>query len=152
MNILIAYDTFYGNTQKVAESVKDSLSLHETELIRIDVITQTQIDKADMIILGSPTRAFNMTKKIKKAIKRYTYRDKRFWVFDTRANISDVESKALLKLIEHFGYAAEKMEKLLIKKGAVRARDYGFYYVKNTEGPLYEQVYDQVKADIKTLF
>mgnify|MGYP001347493421 CR=1 FL=1 len=151
MKVLITYDTFYGNTQKVAESVQAALIGNETELIRIDILTQDKIDNADLVILGSPTRAFNMTKKIRKAIRKYTYTGKLFWVFDTRANIKDVESKTLLKLVEHFGYAAEKMEKILLKKGAVKKADYSGYFVKDTEGPLYEDVLDLVKIDVKKL-
>jgi len=151
MKVLITYDTFYGNTQKVAESVKECFNAADVELIRVDILTQDQIDKADLLIFGSPTRAFNMTKKIKRALRRYDYRNKRFWVFDTRANVGDLESKALLKLIEHFGYAAEKMEKRLIRKGAIKALDYSFYFVKDTEGPLYDDAFSKVKEDVAKL-
>ncbi|XMB72328.1 flavodoxin domain-containing protein [Mycoplasmatota bacterium WC30] len=147
MAILIVYDTNYGNTQKVAESFKNCLKDFKVDLIKIDVLTQSQIDKVDLVILGSPTIAFNMTKKLKKALKKTDFNDKLFFVFDTRANVDDVKSKLLLKLVRRFGYAAEKMENRLIKKGGVKLIDYKYYYVKETEGPLYQEVDKQIKDD-----
>lgn len=151
MKLLIVYDTFYGNTQKVAELVKEQFHEHDAELIRIDVITQDHIDSADLIIVGTPTRAFNMTKKIKKMLRKYHFENKKFWVFDTRANMDDIDSKFLMKLINRFGYAAEKMETRLLKKGGVKAKDYSYYFVKDVEGPLYEEVANKIKDDVKEL-
>ena len=37
------------------------------------------------------------------------------------------------------------MENRLIKKGAEKLVDYKFYYVKDTQGPLYQEVNKQVE-------
>ena len=151
MKILIVYDTYYGNTQKVAEFIKDQINEDSVDLIKIDVITQNQIDAADLVIIGGPTRAFNMTKKVRKAIKKYNFKNKKFWAFDTRSKLEDVDSKFLLNMVKRFGYAAEKIEKKIIRKGGIKVMDYGFYFVKDIEGPLYEQVNDDIERDIKGL-
>ena len=145
MKILIVYDTFYGNTQKVAESLNDYLKDFNPDLIKIDVLTQEQITNTDVFIVGSPTRAFTMTAKIKRAIKKNDFQNKFFFAFDTRANMADITSKFLLKLANKFGYAAEKMEAKLINKGAKKLLDYKAYYVKDSEGPLYQEVDNQIK-------
>ncbi len=148
MNVLIVFDTYYGNTQKVAELIESSLSNVESQLIKVDLITQTLVDQYDLIVFGSPTRGFNMTKKIKKSLKNLDYRSKKFWVFDTRMDVDDVDNKLLLKLVKRFGYAAEKMENILIKQKAIKAMDYTYYYVKESEGPLYETMTQKVKDDL----
>ena len=151
MKIIIIFDTFYGNTQKVAELYRDNLQEFQPSLVKVDVVSQEIIDEADLIILGAPTRAFNMTKKMKKILKKYTYKDTYFMVFDTRANLDDVDSKLLLKLVSKFGYAAEKMESRLIRKEALKIMDYQYYYIKDTEGPLYEDTNKKVEENVATL-
>ncbi len=148
MKILIVYDTFYGNTQKVAERLRDNLKDFNPDLIKVDVLTQEQITNTDVFIVGSPTRAFTMTAKIKKALKKNDFQDKFFFAFDTRANIADITSKFLLKMINKFGYAAEKIESRLINKGAKKLIDYKGYFVKDSEGPLYQEVNDQIKEHV----
>lgn len=151
MKICIIYDTFYGNTQKVAELYRDNLIEFEPNLVKIDVVTQDVIDAYDIILFGAPTRAFNMSKKMKKVLKKYKYKDKYFMTFDTRARMEDVNSKLLLNLVKRFGYAAEKMENRLIRKEALKLMDYEYYYIKDTEGPLYEETERKVKKDVQLL-
>jgi len=151
MNILIFYDSYYGNTQRVAEFIRDSLNEHSVSLVKVDLVSQDKIDASDFIIAGSPTRMFKMTKKIKKALKKMDYKGKLFWVFDTRADIKTLDNKFLLKMIKRFGYAAEKMQSILEKHKAKKAIDYTYYFVKDTEGPLFDDVKESVEKDIKRL-
>lgn len=151
MKILIVYDTYYGNTQKVAEMMKAALGEERAEVLRVDVLTQDKIDQANVLCIGSPTRAFNMTKKVKKALKKYHFKETPFFAFDTRANTADVEQKFLLKMIDRFGYAAEKIARRLEKKGAKRLLEPVGYFVKDTEGPLYEEVAAKIQEDMKHL-
>ena len=151
MKICIIYDTFYGNTQKVAELYKGNLAEFHPSLLKVDVVTQEVIDAYDIILFGAPTRAFNMTKKMKKVLKKYKYQNKYFMAFDTRARIEDVNSKLLTKLANRFGYAAEKIESRLIRKEALKLMDYTFYFVKDTEGPLFEEMETRLKKDVTEL-
>ncbi len=151
MKVLIIYDSYYGNTLKVANNYHEQLKDYNPELVKVDVVTQSIIDAHEIIIIGSPTRAFNMTKKIKKILKKFDYKDKKIFVFDTRANLELVDQKFLVKLMNRFGYAAEKMEKLLLKKSANKLMDYKFYFVKDTEGPLVENYKKTIKKDIDSL-
>ena len=147
MKILIVYDSYYGNTLKVAKAYQENLIKYEPELIKVDVITQNIVDSYDLIIIGTPTRIFNMTGKIKKMIRRLKFSDKDFFAFDTRANMEKVEQKFLLKMVKKFGYAAEKVEASLIKKSAKFIMDYKWYYVKNSEGPLEDDYINNVNND-----
>lgn len=151
MNVLIIYDSYYGNTLKVANNYLEQLKDYQPELIKVDVVTQSIIDTYEIIVIASPTRAFNMTKKIKKTLKKFDYKNKKIFVFDTRANTALIEQKFLVKLMNRFGYAAEKMEKILLKKNAIKIMDYKFYYVKDSEGPLVDDFQSAIKKDVASL-
>lgn len=151
MNILIFYDSYYGNTQRVAEFIRDSLDEHSVTIVKVDLVTQDKIDASDLIIAGSPTRMFKMTKKMNKTLKKMDYHKKLFWVFDTRADITTLDNKFLLKMMKRFGYAAEKMQSILEKHKAKKAIDYTYYHVKDTEGPLFDDVTESVAKDIDRL-
>ncbi|MCK4552281.1 MAG: hypothetical protein KAU02_05125 [Tenericutes bacterium] len=138
MKILIVYDSYYGNTLKVAKQYHENLIKYKPELIKVDVITQCIVDSYDLIIIGTPTRIFSMTGKIKRMLRKLKFSDKYYFVFDTRANAEKVQQKFLLKMINKFGYAAEKVEALLNKKAAKIIMDYKWYFVKDSEGPLEE--------------
>lgn len=151
MKILIVYDSYYGNTLEVAKTYKDVLSDYSTELVKVDVLTQEIIDQHDFIIIGAPTRAFNAPLKIRKAIRKFKYTDKKFFVFDTRAKMDSVDSKFLKCMVKRFGYAAEKMEKKLLRRKAIKILDYKYYYVKEMEGPLFDNVKGQINDDVSEI-
>jgi NAD(P)H dehydrogenase (quinone) len=68
---LVVYDTHYGNTKKVAESVAEgarSIEGAEVVLINADEVTQDHFIKADAIIMGSPVHMGSCSWKIKKCI------------------------------------------------------------------------------------
>jgi flavodoxin len=140
MTILIIYDSVFGNTMKVAKVIKESLKANEINIFRPREIKKEFVENADVIIVGSPTRAFSPTKNIKQFLKRLPSKSlsgKKALVFDTRASIEQVDSKLLSALVKVYGYAGETIFKLLEKKGAkVIAEPEGFY-VKNNEGPLF---------------
>ncbi len=154
MNILIIYDSYYGNTKQVALSFKNELEdKYFINVMHAKDIVKANIEQFNIIIFGCPTRAFNMTKPIKKIIKNkdFDFTDKKVFVYDTRIEIKKGEKSFLSKLMKSFGYASEKMEKELIKRKANIIMPYKYYYVLDTEGPLEISVADKVKADTDEL-
>lgn len=151
MKTLIIYDTYYGNTLKIAKNIAKILEDLKPEILKVDVITQTIIDNYELIIIGSPTRVFNMTKKIKKLISKLDFKDKKIFVFDTRADVDKIEQKFLIRLMNRYGYAAEKMEKILLKNKAKKIMDYKYYYVKDSEGPLEADYLKLLEEDMSVL-
>ena len=151
MKTLIIYDSYYGNTQKVAELYHKHLAKIEADIMKVDVITQEIINRYEMIIVGAPTRAFNMTSKVKKLIKKLEFKNKQFHVFDTRADINKIDKKFLKSLINKFGYAAEKMQAKLKRKHATPILEYKYYYVEDTEGPLVSDTEKEVIKNVEEL-
>jgi flavodoxin len=146
MKCLIIYYSYFGNTEEVAKQYAQYLKT-ETKLIRADEVSENDILSNDIIIIGSPTRAFNMVKPIKKVLKKYkkAFENKLVFAYDTRADIIKVDSKLLTFMVKRFGYAVEKIDRLLIKNKA-RLIDSGkWYFVLESEGPLYQDTSEKVK-------
>lgn len=71
MNILILYDSVFGNTAKVAEAMKNSVPEgHRVSAIKFDAFTMDMLKNLDVLVVGSPTRAFRPTPAISDLLKR----------------------------------------------------------------------------------
>ncbi|SHJ28729.1 Flavodoxin [Dethiosulfatibacter aminovorans DSM 17477] len=140
MKGLIVYDSYFGNTEKVAIHIHEALKEdHEVKLVKIHNVEKRDLENMEFIVIGSPTRAFKATKAIMDFIKRMP-KDALLGVkaaaFDTRMNTKDVNSKILNALVNVFGYAAEPMGKALAGKGATLVIPPEGFYVSDSEGPL----------------
>jgi flavodoxin len=134
MNILIVYDSRFGNTEKVAEAIKNCLlQTHRVEIARVE--EAGDVNGYEGIVLGSPTHGGQATPAMQAFIKKLPdLKNIHVAVFDTRIKADEV-GKALQLLMKVIGYAAPKMAKALAQKGAVVVAQEGFL-VKDKEGPL----------------
>jgi flavorubredoxin len=109
MRLLVMYDTFYGNTERVADLVAEELRTagHEVSCRR-----QSESGEEDFIgvrfwVLGSPTRwgrpTFRFKTLLRNAVKE-AGKDHDFVVFDTR--FEEV----------HAG-AADRLHRMLVREG-----------------------------------
>lgn len=119
MKALVIYDSFFGNTEKVAQTVAEVLrSRAEVSLVRVGDIRPEQVQNADLIVIGSPTRGFRPTKPVAAWLDSITIQGVKSAAFDTRLSIRDVHSLLLSVLVKFFGYAAEPIANGLKKKAA----------------------------------
>ena len=98
------------------------------------------IEGVELLIIATPTRAFQPTKEIKAFVlfvKQYASNMK-VAVFDTRVHITDQVPWMLRKLEPIFGYAVDTMEKILKKNNQITLLPSNWFYVKGSEGPLDE--------------
>ena len=108
MNVLIVYESKYGNTKLVAETIGEGMK--EVEGIDVTIknfeeINIHNLDNFDAILIGSPNHYFKQTRAIKNFINQLAttpLEGKSFAVFDTH-----------LKNIRH--RAVEKMEEQIKK-------------------------------------
>lgn len=138
MKALIVYDSFFGNTEKIAQAVGEALG-KDVQMLRVSDVTQEQLKGVELIIVGSPTRAFRPTEGITKFLKDIPaggLKGVRAAAFDTRISTADVNSKFLNVMVRVFGYAAEPIADRLEKKGATLALPPAGFFVKESEGPL----------------
>ncbi len=135
MKSLVIYDSLYGNTEKIAQVIAHSLS---TEAILFSKINAADLEKVDLLIVGSPTHGGRPTVELHKFLENLpenSLNNKKVAVFDTRLLEQDLNF-ALKLLVRIIGYAAPKMAKLLEAKGGTLLIPPEGFIVKGKEGPL----------------
>ncbi len=150
MKTVILFDSYFGNTEKVAAVIKEKLET-SGELIfeRFSSASPEILKNADILILGSPTRAFRPTKPATDFINTLpskSLKGIKTAAFDTRMDLKDVDSKFLRFMAGLFGYAAEPLHKMMIKKGSTSVIKPEGFYVKGNEGPMYDGELERVSA------
>jgi flavodoxin I len=137
---LVVYDSFFGNTEKVAQAIGAALSAQaEVQVVRVNQLAQEQLSGLDILVVGSPTRAFSASPDTKKFLARIptgTLKGVRSAGFDTRIALEDTNSRVLPFFVKLFGYAAEPIARQLVKKGARQVVAPQGFIVMGTEGPM----------------
>jgi len=140
MKALIFYDSVYGNTKKIAEAVADGFRELKAEcrLIHATEVTAAAVAAADLVVIGSPTRAFRAVDSVVKALKDpgIPYDGKKFAAFDTRIDPADIKSGFFRRIVTSFGYATDQIVKLAVKRGAVPVADPVGFCVTGKEGTI----------------
>ncbi len=151
MKAIIVYDSYFGNTNKVSEIIKENLK-GDAEMINVSDLENSILKNIDLLIVGSPTRAFNATKKINDFIKNLGDLKKlKVAVFDTRMDIKKINNKFLTFMANIFGYAKEKIEKKLKKKNAEIITESEGFFVDTEKGPLSKGEEQRIKKWINEI-
>jgi flavodoxin len=117
MKTLVIYDSVFGNTEKIAQSIAAALG---TQAIPVSQADGGQLRGLDLLVVGSPTRGFRPTESISKMLNRLPKNHLagvRVAAFDTRIVLETIDSKALRFIVDKGGYAASTIAKALEKKG-----------------------------------
>ena len=142
MKALIIYDSFFGNTEQIAQAIGNALgSQEDLEILRVSNVKPEQLTGLKLLIVGSPTRAFRPTPAINRllgSIPKHGLKGVKVAAFDTRISMNDIDSPILPPLVKVFGYAAKPIADRLKKKGGELAMPPEGFFVKGTEGPLKE--------------
>ena len=142
MKALVVYDSIFGNTEQIARSVGKALgSQTDVEVVKVNQFKPGQLTGVNLLIVGSPTRAFRPTPAIKKflgRIPRNGLKGVRVASFDTGISLDDIDSSIGRFFINFFGYAAKPIANKLVKKGGDLINDPEGFFVKDSEGPLKE--------------
>lgn len=139
MKIAVIYDSYFGNTQKIAETIGDTLKVdNEVWVSKVDSCHLDMIDGYDLAIFGSPTRAFRATKELKAALVESVKANPelKIAIFDTRADVAKIDNKFLKFMAGHFGYATDDLKKAALKSGGILIGEPLEVYVVDSEGPL----------------
>lgn len=144
MKSLVLYDSAYGNTEKVAQAIAGVLSSQsETMLVSLSDAGYAQLSGIDLLVVGSPTQAVNMTKPMSaflKDIPKNTLKGVKVAAFDTRFTLDKLVEVTHMKsfLVRMFGYAAKSIADQLVKKGGSLVLPPEGFIVEDTEGPIRE--------------
>ena len=135
MKSLVIYDSVFGNTEKVAIAIGSVL---KAKVVNVKDVKLGDLDGIEVLVVGSPTRAFSPTPAIKKFLKSIPagkLEGVKVAAFDTRARVEKAP-KFLKFLAGIFGYAAEPIVKIMAKKGGKSIVEPTGFFVMDTEGPL----------------
>ena len=149
MKTLIIYESFFSNTEKIAQAIGNGFeSSVEVEIRKVSEIKPEELKGFDLLIVGAPTRAFRPSPGIIKFLKSIPARSLqgvKAASFDTRIALEDIKLRFLRIMVKLFGYAAEPISKKLRRKGAEIIIDPEGFSVKDTEGPLKEGELERAK-------
>lgn len=129
MNILIVYDTVYGNTQQLAEAMARALAATAAvRLERAEALSRIDAAGIDLLIVGGPTHRRRISAPLAAvlgATGRDAFRGTRAAAFDTRYRMS-----AWLT-----GSAARRIARQLKKRGARQAAPRESFFMQRDAPP-----------------
>ena len=138
MKILVVYDSYFGNTEKVAQEIGRSLG-DDIPVKRPGNVETKELSELDYLIVGSPTRGFRPSDAIKDFLKKIPsggLKGVKVAAFDTRIAKEDTDNPVLRFMVNIFGYAAKPIADRLVRTGGEPVGEPAGFIVQGTEGPL----------------
>jgi flavodoxin len=155
MKALILYDSYFGNTEKVAQAIADALAPQaEVTLARVKPYSPEQLEGVTLLVLGSPTRGFRpseATQAFLNSLPAGSLEGIHAAAFDTRVDPQRIDSKMLKFMAKTFGNADKPMLTALEKKGARIVSTGQGFIVLGSEGPLLDGELERAAAWAATL-
>jgi flavodoxin len=140
MNALVLYESQYGNTERIARTIADSLrEFGDARAVLVDKAHPAELQGMDLLILGCPTQGWRPTPAIQafvEGISSERIGSLAISLFDTRFKLPRWMS----------GSAAKVMAEKLQEKGISLIVPPESFYVKGTEGPLRSGELDRAAA------
>ena len=94
MKALIIYDSYFGNTEQIAQAIGNAFSSKDdVTVLKVVNVKSEHLSKLNLVIVGSPTRKFRPTAAITTFLKRIpdnSLKDVRIAAFDTRIPEEDI--------------------------------------------------------------
>ncbi|MFX0058493.1 MAG: flavodoxin family protein [Candidatus Hodarchaeota archaeon] len=119
MNILVAYYSGTGNTEKVANAIKEGLIGHDVDLFPVKKVNPTTLHSYDLVFFGSGIYAFNVSRKVMTLLKKAPKLPTNFAYFYTHESITpwpkafktvnDIIEKQNCKLLGEFECCGENL-------------------------------------------
>lgn len=150
MHRLIVFDSVYGNTQKIAEVIADVL---DAELVPVANADPEKFYNIQLLILGSPVHGGRATPKLQHFLDKIppkSLRGIKVTAFDTRVSKTG-HGFGLWLLLTVIGYAAERINKILISKGGGWLVKPEGFVVEGKEGPLHPGEIDRANQWAKSI-
>ena len=155
MKALVIYDSFFGNTEKVAKAIGGALgSPDDVKVSRVSETNPDLLKDVGLLIVGSPTRAFSPTPAIKTFVKKLpgkSLEGVRVSAFDTRMKIDERTPGILRFFAGIFGFAAKPILDGLVGKGGNQVMPAEGFFVVDSEGPLADGELDRAAEWAKNI-
>ena len=131
MRVLVVYDTFYGNTEKIARGIGSAI-VGEVRVVRAGEVDASGLESVDLLIVGSPTQGGRPTQPIQDFIAKIpesVAKGVRMAAFDTRYTG---------RFVKLFGFAGERIADSLVAKGGTLVSPAEAFFVTGKMGPIKE--------------
>lgn len=143
----VIYDTSYGNTKIIAETIAETLkeSGMEADLLHVKDVRRLNAKDYDFLVVGSPTRFGTMSLAVRGflgRLKAEEWMKKSFAAFDTE-NPENIEKKQ--------GSAGEKIAERLKERKMTQLSPVLKAVVLGQKGPLVEGEIERAKEYAKAL-
>lgn len=150
MTGVVVYDSYYGNTQLVAQAIAEELNAqgHSVDLrsVRKKYPSPAQ---GDILFIGSPVRMGSTTKRVKKYLQKLDkaeWKDKPVVVFTTILALPEDPKPERIESREKYDIeAGHKLVELARAEGLNALADYLWVDVQGNKGPLVDTGIDQTK-------
>ncbi len=157
MKTLIIYDSLYGNTEKIAQAIGNTIgTLGEVDVVRVGTVKPEQLAGIQLLVVGSPTQQFRPTAAMKSFlnnIPKNGLKGINVAAFDTRLTMSEIEkSPPLPFFVRIYGYAAARIANQLKKKGGELVVPAEGFFVDGMKGPLVEGELERAEKWARVLF
>lgn len=107
MKVLITYYTGTGNTEKVANAIKEGITGYDIDLLPVSDVDPTSLNTYDLVFLGSGVYGFNVSRKLTGLIKKAPQLTSNFAYFYTHEapapNAYPDAFKSISKILEKHG-------------------------------------------------
>jgi flavodoxin len=142
MKAHIVYDSAYGNTRTVAETIAEALKPLSAAAVPVADFDPRSLSANDLLVVGSPINGWRPTARVSELLAG---------LVDGR--LKGVKAAAFDTRVRFFihGDAAKKMTKLLKNAGAHIVSSPVPFYVSGTEGPLRQGETEKAAAWARTL-
>jgi flavodoxin len=139
MKTLVVYDSLYGNTRTIAETIGDVIP-GEVEMLHVGDVNPSDVGAYDLLVVGAPTHGAKPSPGVQEFLDRIQA------LALKGVNVAGFDTRMTNRLITIFGTAAPKIAKALEKKGGTLAGPPGGFYVTGGEGPLKEGEVERAAA------
>ena len=151
---LIVYDSFFGNTEQVAQAIGKALGTpEEVQVLRVGSVQPGQLSGLGLLVVGSPTRGFQaspLTSRWMGGIPLNALQGVKVAAFDTRIPWEKMPW-FLRGMARMFGFAAPAISARLQRKGGTLAAAPEGFYVRDTKGPLADGELERAAAWAKQI-
>lgn len=126
MKALVVYDSNFGNTKRIAESIAGKLGI-DTKVLQVSDFSKKELEGTKLLVVGSPVNAWRPTEKIKKFLTGLC----KGQLKGIKATAFDTKMKSFLS-----GDASRKISRKLKKAGAEIVAEPQAFIVEGSKGPL----------------
>jgi flavodoxin I len=144
MKTLVAYDSVYGNTEKIAKAIGEAIA-GEVTVLPVGEVNTSELTTLDLLIVGAPTHGGRPTEAMRDFLDKVRERGLK------GINVAAFDTRLTARWVRIFGYAAGRIAGRLKKDGGTLLASPEGFFVEGTEGPLKEGELERAAAWTKEI-